>query len=109
MGARMAVYYLVGENVEGVNSAVFIGLGNSDTGSWPESIEALARLRVPALDLYGENDLDIVLNTVKDRASSGGKNKSGLYQQIRVDEANHFFQGHEDELKSVVIDWLQSR
>ncbi len=109
MGARMAVYYLVEEKTEGVNSAVFIGLGSSSDGSWPESIDALARLRVPVLDLYGSKDLDIVLDTVQDRAKSGQKNKSGIYRQIRVEEANHFFQGHEDELKTAVLDWLQSR
>lgn len=109
MGARMVVYYLAREGTDGVNSAVLIGLGNSSTGSWPGSVDALARLRVPVLDLFGSNDLDTVLNTVEDRATSGQKNKSGIYRQIRVDEANHFFQGNEDELKSIVIDWLQSR
>lgn len=109
MGARMVVYYLAQEGTDGVNSAVLIGMGNSSSGSWPESIDALARLRVPVMDLYGSKDLDIVLNTVKDRANSGEKNKSGIYRQIRVQEANHFFQGQEAELKSQVIDWLQSR
>lgn len=106
MGARMATYYLAQASTDGVNSAVFIGLGNSSSGSWPESIDALARLRVPVLDLYGGKDLDIVLNTVQDRANSGQKNESGIYQQTRVEQANHFFQGHEDELKSIVIGWL---
>jgi len=108
MGARMADYYLSRESTVGVNSAVLIGLGNSSDGSWPECIDALARLRVPVLDLYGEKDLDTVLNTAQDRAISGASNKSGIYRQIRVEGANHFFQGHEDELKKTVIDWLQS-
>jgi len=108
LGARMAAYYLSRENADSLNSAVFIGLGNSSSGSWPESIDALANLRVPVLDLYGSKDLDIVLNTVQQRAASGGKNKSGIYRQIEVDGANHFFQGNEDDLKSVVIDWLKS-
>jgi pimeloyl-ACP methyl ester carboxylesterase len=106
MGARMATYYLAQASTDGVNSAVFIGLGNSSSGSWPESIDALARLRVPVLDLYGGKDLDIVLNTVQDRANSGQKNESGVYRQTRVEQANHFFQGHEDELKGIVIGWL---
>ncbi len=106
MGARMADFYLSRESTVGVNSAVLIGLGSSN--SWPECIDALARLRVPVLDLYGEKDLDTVLNSAKDRAISGARNKSGIYRQIRVDGANHFFQGHEDDLKKVVIDWLQS-
>ena len=109
LGARMAVYYLAQQSSDGVNSAVLIGMGNSSSGSWPESIDALARLRLPVLDLYGGKDLDIVLDTVQDRANSGQKNKSGIYRQIRVEQANHFFQGHEDELKEIVIDWLQSR
>ena len=108
LGARMATYYLSQESTDGVNSAVLIGMGNSSSGSWPESIDALARLRVPVLDLYGGKDLDTVLNTVQDRANSGKKNESGIYRQTRVADANHFFQGHEDELKSIVIDWLQS-
>jgi len=103
-GARMVNYYLALDSTEGVNSAVLIGMGSSDV--WPESIDALARLRVPVLDLYGGKDLDTVLNSVQDRASSGQKNKFGVYRQIMVDEANHFFQGHEDALKSIVIDWL---
>lgn len=108
LGARMAVYYLAQESTDGVNSAVFIGLGSSSTGSWPGSIDALARLRIPVLDLYGGKDLDTVLNTVQDRATSGQKNESGTYRQIRVEDANHFFQGHEDDLKKHVLDWLQS-
>ena len=108
MGARMADYYLSRKSTVGVNSAVLIGLGNSSNSSWPGCIDALARLRVPVLDLYGEKDLDTVLNTAQERASSGAKNKSGIYRQMEVDGANHFFQGHEDELKRVVIDWLKS-
>ena len=108
LGARMAVYHLSRDNVDGVNSMVIIGMGNSDNGSWPECIDALAKLRVPVLDLYGSKDLDIVLDTVQQRAASGAKNKSGTYRQIEVEGANHFYQGHEDELKSVVLDWLQS-
>ena len=106
LGARMATYYLAQQGTDGVNSVVLIGMGNSSSGSWPESIDALARLRVPVLDLYGGKDLDIVLNTVQDRATSGQKNKSGIYRQIRVEDANHFFQGHENALKQHVIDWL---
>ena len=106
-GARMAEYYLVQEGADRVNSAVFIGLGSSV--GWPECIEALARLRVPVLDLYGGNDLETVMSTVQDRANAGQKNESGVYRQVRVQESNHFCQGHEDELKSIVIDWLQSR
>jgi alpha/beta superfamily hydrolase len=49
-----------------------------------------------------------VLDTVQERAQSGAKSSSGIYRQIRVEGANHFFQGHEDELKKVVIDWLGS-
>lgn len=106
-GARMADYYLAQESTDGVNSVVLIGMGSSN--AWPECIDALARLRVPVLDLYGSKDLDTVLSTVQDRSNSGQKNKSGIFRQIRVEEANHFYQGHEDELKSIVIDWLRSR
>ena len=106
-GARMAEYYLVQDGADDVNSAVLIGLGRSV--GWPECIDALAQLRVPALDLYGSKDLDTVLDTVEDRAAAGKLSSAGVYDQIRVDGANHFYQGHEDELKNAVIEWLQSR
>ncbi len=106
-GARMAEYYLVREDADDVNSAVLIGLGSSI--GWPECIDALARLRVPALDLYGSKDLDEVLDTVEDRAAAGKRSAAGVYVQVRVDGSNHFYQGYEDELKNAVIEWLQSR
>lgn len=106
MGARMVAGYLAEESTDGVNSAIIIGMGSSEV--WPQGIASLARIRVPVLDLYGSRDLDTVLGSVQERADSGQQNASGIYRQIRVEEANHFFQGHETELKSIVIEWLGS-
>ena len=50
-----------------------------------------------------------MLSTVEDRAAAGKQSTAGVYEQVRVDGSNHFFQGYEDELKNVVIEWLQSR
>jgi len=46
---------------------------------------------------------------IVDRRALSGKKQSGRqYLQVRVDGANHFFQGHEDALLRHVIEWLDA-
>jgi triacylglycerol esterase/lipase EstA (alpha/beta hydrolase family) len=106
MCSRMTVYFLSSKGARDVNSVVLIGMGESGADVWTKVLDTLAGLSMPVLDLYGEKDLENVLTSVQQRAESGSKNKSGIYRQIEVEGANHFFQGHEDELKSAVMDWL---
>ncbi len=106
MGAAMANYYLGRNNPDGVLSLVIIGMGAED--AFPESVEALAKVRIPVLDLYGSEDLEQVLSSAKQRVLSG-KQTGRQYLQVRVDGANHFFQGHEDALLSHVIEWLEAQ
>ena len=106
MGAGMATYYMAQNNNSAVTSLVIIGMSPGITGT--RNIDALAKVRVPVLDLYGSQDLEPVLDSVGLRAAAGGKGASGKYQQTSVDGAGHFFQGHEDALVQQVIDWLEA-
>ena len=76
--------------------------------AFPESVEVLAKVRIPILDLYGSEDLEHVLSSVTQRAASGKSRKNLEYLQVRVEAANHFFQGHEDALLRHVIEWLEN-
>jgi len=107
MGAAMANYYLGRNDPDEVLSLVIIGMGAED--AFPESVEALAKVRIPVLDLYGSEDLEQVLSSAKQRVLSGNKQSGRQYLQVRVDGANHFFQGHEDALLHHVIEWLEAQ
>ena len=107
MGAAMANYYLGRNDPDAVDSLVIIGMGAED--AFPESVAALAKVRIPVLDLYGSEDLEQVLSSAKQRVLSGKKQSGRQYLQVRVDGANHFFQGHEDALLRHVIEWLEAQ
>jgi pimeloyl-ACP methyl ester carboxylesterase len=107
MGAGMASYYMAQTDNSAVNSLVIIGMSPGITGT--RNIDALAKVKVPVLDLYGGKDLEPVLESVELRAAAGKKAASGKYRQTRVDGAGHFFQGHEEALVQQVIEWLEAQ
>jgi pimeloyl-ACP methyl ester carboxylesterase len=107
LGAVMATFYLSRSDVNAVDSLVIIGMGSGK--SFSGLLDALAKLRVPTLDLYGSQDLDHVLDSVEQRAAAGNKQPGHQYMQVRVDGANHFFQGHEEALVQQVIDWIDAQ
>ena len=107
MGASMATYYLSLSDANAVDSLVIIGMDEGTAFS--SNVEAMAKLRVSTLDLYGSNDLEPVLESVERRAEAGNRQPGHQYLQVRVDGANHFFQGHEEALVQQVIDWLEAQ
>lgn len=94
MGSAMSRMYVVNNPFKLVAwAALGMGHGYSYSG-----------VRVPVLDLYGENDLPPVLKMAKKRAMSlRGNPKSS---QIRVSRSDHFFNGHEAEMVLEVTKFL---
>jgi len=78
MGSRMTHYYLTRDLSAPVNAWVCIGWGNED--------DDFRQVKLPVLDLYGENDLPPVLNGAKRRAASikdyGDRGRSWRPRQI---------------------------
>lgn len=60
-------------------------------------------LKMPILDLYGENDLPRVLAGARQRAA--GLRQKGS-EQVRMPGADHFFDGKDDALVGQVRAWL---
>jgi pimeloyl-ACP methyl ester carboxylesterase len=96
MGSAMSRMYVVNNPFKVVAwSALGLGHGYSYSG-----------VRIPVLDLYGENDLPPVLKMAKNRAASlKGKTKS---RQVRVPGSDHFFNNHETEMVREVTKFLGS-
>lgn len=92
MGSRMSHHYLSAHPDTAIAAWVAIGMGSADS---------YAAMKMPVLDLYGANDLPVVLNGAKKRAASlKGKAKS---QQVVVPKADHFF----DNLDAALIRAVQ--
>lgn len=104
MGASMTSYALSMTDVGEVSSVVLIGMGPGIDGK--ANIEAMGKIRVPIFDLSGSEDLQQVLESADFRAEAGKSRGDLRYQQVVIDGANHFFQGHEEALVQNTLDWL---
>jgi pimeloyl-ACP methyl ester carboxylesterase len=93
MGSRMSGVYMAGKPDPSVKSWACLGLGSG----------SFAGLKLPVLDLYGENDLPPVL-------ASAGKRKQSLVnkdsKQVMVAHTDHFYSGHEGEMVDAVAAFL---
>ena len=95
MGSRMTQYYLTREPSAPVNAWVCIGLAGEDD---------FRPMKLPVLDLYGENDLPAVLKGAERRAASIKDLQRS--QQIMAPKADHFFNDHQAELERYVREFL---
>ncbi len=106
LGGSMATYYL-SKSKQDVDGFVAIGMDTYADDPRMDIINGLEKIKVPVLDLYGDEDLEGVLNSVEARAAAAKKAGNSGYIQIEVKGSNHFFDGKEDELVETVADWLE--
>jgi predicted alpha/beta hydrolase family esterase len=104
LGAAMASYYL-STHSDAVVAYVGIGMTGGAADPHMDNVKTLASVRVPVLDIYGENDLPAVLSTAEQRARPLEQGTS-VYTQVQMVRADHFFEGYEDALLTTVTDWL---
>ena len=106
LGASMAAYYLKEPNPDILG---FIGIGMVAGGDDKRMDDAhsIRKITIPMLDLYGSEDLDGVLNTVTLRADAAKIAVNKNYSQVKVDGANHFFDGMDQTLLTSVSSWLK--
>ncbi len=106
LGAQMATWWLAGTEDPPVLGLVAIGLSgtrqadNGDVPAW------IGKITLPMLDLYGENDLPTVKETVGERAAAAGRAGNTAYMQVEIAGAGHMFQGSNEALVEAVVNWL---
>lgn len=93
MGSRMSHVYLSGEPDAAVRSWASLGLQQVDYD----------KLKLPVLDLYGDNDLPPVLAGAAKRKRSLAASNS---RQLAIHHADHFYTGHEEEMVEAVVVFL---
>jgi len=104
LGAKMAVSYTAKPS-NNIAALVTIGLSASDNSS-TGALTMIENTKQPVLDLYGSQDLDAVISTAKARKAAARKGKNNQYRQTKIDGANHFFVGAEEDLVRSVKSWL---
>ncbi len=105
MGATMAAHYLTG-GARDVTAFVAVGMGGRADEPRMDTVSFLRKIHIPVLDLYGSNDLPQVRKSVEQRAAAARATGNMAYRQIRVEGADHFFDGKNDTLLNTVSDWL---
>lgn len=103
MGARMSSSFLSEIGSPDIKGFVIIGCRNNggDPFSCVNNVDNIQD--IPILDIWGAKNK-------RDRKSAQSREYllSDNYKQVSINGANHKLDGHDDELKKVVIDWLKS-
>ena len=97
LGATMASHYLSNNPTHVFNKFVAVGMNDG-------SVPYLSNINIPSLDLYGTEDIDPVLNSIKQRQIASKDNSEYVQKQIKGD---HFFNGQNELLVQTVNDWLK--
>src|SRR5512139_3656356 len=95
MGSRMSRVYLAGKPDSAVKAWASLGI----------SVDDYRAIRLPVLDLYGDNDLPQVLANAQTRKRSL---KASGSRQVLIPRADHFYSGHEAEMVAAVADFLNA-
>jgi pimeloyl-ACP methyl ester carboxylesterase len=95
MGSRMSREYMAGKPDPAVKSWASLGISVGDYKT----------LKLPVLDLYGDNDLPPVLANAAQRKRSL---TAGDSRQVMIARADHFFTGREAEMVAAVADFLNA-
>lgn len=106
LGSAMAAYHLSKSSAD-ISGFAGIGMSASSKDKRMNQSHSLTHIKIPVLDLYGEDDLEEVLKTIKYRAAAATNSGNKHYTQIKTNGANHFFDGKENELVTTVAKWLK--
>lgn len=106
LGAAMNTYYLA-NNRPAIAGFVAIGLGPGSNHPIRDTHAHLGKIKLPVLDLYGEEDLPGVVENAGKRKEAQAANPD--YTQIMEPGADHFFEGEEEALLRHVSTWIKQR
>ena len=99
-GATMASYYLSTKNDPTVKVFAMLsgGFGMPKVTNM-DSLEHFKKIKnVRIIDVYGSEDRKPVLEAIIVRNPLGKKMHQGHYQQLKIEDANHFYNGKQNEL-----------
>jgi pimeloyl-ACP methyl ester carboxylesterase len=106
LGSQMAAYRLSQAGDAGLQGFIAIGMSGREREGHGSTLDYLATINVPTLDIFGEHDLDTVNASSAARASAAKRAGNSDYVQVEVEGADHMFQGYDEPLVAEVVKWL---
>ena len=108
LGSAMAAYYLREKPDSSVKALVAIGATGSHFKDEDKNyLKSLTTIKVPVMDIFGAIDLPEVMETAEKKVAVARKAGNKRYQQIKVEGADHFFNGKQDVLVKHIHDWIK--
>ena len=106
-GATTAAFFLAGSQTHDIHAFIGISmLARKYLAPHVNLLEYMGDLYCPTLDIYGSNDLPVVVRTADDRRLSTRKNGTYRFSQIIIEGADHYYTGQEQTLFNSIITWL---
>jgi len=106
-GAHMAMDWVRAKGDADFDAYVGIGMGATDYKQKMAEPFPFGKITKPVLDIYGGNDYPAVIRMAPERLTGMQKGDNPHSIQHRIEGADHYFNGHNDELVEIVRDWLQ--
>ncbi|MGB5261504.1 MAG: alpha/beta fold hydrolase [Gammaproteobacteria bacterium] len=106
LGSQMAAAWFAQARENALQGFVAIGMTGRKRNGYGSTLDDLAVITVPTLDLYGEHDLDSVIASSTARLAAAQRARSDGYTQVEVKGADHMFQGADGALLDTVLQWL---
>ena len=107
-GAHMAMLWMEQHADSGIDAFVGIGMGATDYKQPMRHPFPFASVKVPVLDLYGEEDYPAVHRMAPERLDLINQGGNALSRLIVSPGADHYFTDNSDQLIEEVSTWLDS-
>lgn len=114
MGAAMGTAFLTREPEQGIAGFVGIAMNAPVLQGSLNTLDprlytpnALAKLTLPILDIYGGHAAKTVTGSAPERLAAASTAGNKDYEQEQFPEANHFFMNHDQALVERVAKWLE--
>jgi hypothetical protein len=105
-GVHMLMSFIQNKNLSNnISSLVLIGSGAVDKGQRLIYEYPYEKIKVPILDLFGENDFNLVLKNANKRKQLI-KETSVKSQQIKIKSSNHYHVDNSEKVITFVKKWL---
>jgi len=105
-GAHMAMNWVDEHGDKPIAAYVGIGMGATDYKQPMVKPFPLEKMSVPVLDVYGSKDYPAVLRMAPERRAMLEKAGNPQSAQQVIEGAEHYFNGHNDELVETINNWL---
>jgi len=105
-GSHMGMAWFDKTGGKDIDAYIGIGMGATDLKQYMSKPFPLGKLKIPVLDIYGQNDYRAVIKMAPERLKmirSTGISKSK--QQV-IPDANHYFTDRGEPLVDVITNWL---